>query len=303
MRDVIIIGAGPGGMTAALYAKRANLDVMIIEQGLPGGQMNNTDVVENYPGFVSIKGRELSQKMYENIEANDIEKVTDIVTNVYQEDDVNYIVTTKEIYSAKVVIIATGAKHRVLNVDGEEEYSGRGVSYCAICDGPFFKNKHVVVIGGGDAAVEESLYLAQLASKVTIVHRRDQLRAYKHLQDKVFANPKIEIIWDTVVDKIEGNQIKFTGIKAHNVKTNEKINIEADGIFIYVGMEPNTNPFTKLDIMDDKGWIITNEQMETSKKGIFAIGDVRKKNLRQITTAVAEGTIAGQNAFNYIENL
>ena len=300
MKDVIIIGAGPGGMTAALYAARANLDVALIEQGLPGGQMNNTDVVENYPGFVSIRGRELGQKMYENVQANGIEEINGIVTKVEVEDHVKKVYIGDEVYEAKTIIIATGAVHRVLSVPGEDEFTGRGVSYCAICDGNFFRDKHVLVVGGGDSALEEGLYLAQLANKVTVIHRRDELRAYKNLQERAFANPKMEFVWDTVVDEVVGNQLKMTGVKVHNTKTKVESVIEGDGLFIYVGMDPNTEPFRHLGITDPKGWIVTNDQMATVLPGVYAIGDVRAKDLRQITTAVAEGTIAATQVFNYL---
>lgn len=203
---------------------------------------------------------------------------------------------------APVVIIATGSESRKLGVPGEEQYSGRGVSYCAVCDGAFYKDRDVVVIGGGDSAVEEGMYLANLTASVNVVHRRDSLRAQKILQERAFKNDKIKFTCDTVVEEIQGDEQKVTGVKAKNVKTGETTTIPADGVFIYVGSIPMTAPFQDLGITDDKGWIVTNDKMETNIPGIYAIGDVRQKTLRQITTAVGDGGIAGQEAFNYIES-
>ncbi|HAP4065833.1 TPA: FAD-dependent oxidoreductase, partial [Enterococcus faecalis] len=206
-------------------------------------------------------------------------------------------------YEAKAVIIATGCEHRKLGVKGEEEFAGRGVSYCAVCDGAFFKNKRLVVVGGGDSAVEEAIYLTQFASEVVIVHRRDELRAQKIIQDRAFANEKISFVWDTVVEEIVGNEMVVTGVKARNVKTDEVSEIEANGVFIYVGLDPLTEPFKKAGITNEAGWIETDQEMRTKIPGVYAIGDVREKTLRQITTAVGEGGIAGQQVFNYIEEL
>lgn len=197
----------------------------------------------------------------------------------------------------------TGCEHRKLGVKGEEEFAGRGVSYCAVCDGAFFKNKRLVVVGGGDSAVEEAIYLTQFASEVVIVHRRDELRAQKIIQDRAFANEKISFVWDTVVEEIVGNEMVVTGVKARNVKTDEVSEIEANGVFIYVGLDPLTEPFKKAGITNEAGWIETDQEMRTKIPGVYAIGDVREKTLRQITTAVGEGGIAGQQVFNYIEEL
>lgn len=303
MKDVIVIGAGPAGMTAAMYAARAQLDVMMIEQGAPGGMMNNTDVIENYPGFLSIKGMELGEKMYDNTKRDGVQHQYGIVENVIDCGDYKQVKTTDAVYEAKVVIIATGGSHRLLHVNGEEDYSGRGVSYCAVCDGMFFKNRHVIVVGGGDSAIEEGIYLTQLASKVTVVHRRDQLRAKKDLQNLAFANEKMEFIWNSVVEEVVGDGMKVTGVKLYNKETDEHSFVEADGVFIYIGMTPNTSMVQNLGICDEEGWIPTNERMETSMKGVYAVGDVRKKELRQVTTAVGDGTIAGQEAFNEVKAL
>ncbi|MDN3167343.1 thioredoxin-disulfide reductase [Enterococcus faecalis] len=303
MYDVIIIGAGPAGMTAALYASRSNLSVLMIERGAPGGQMNNTAEVENYPGFDSIMGPELAYKMYENVEKFGTENAYGIVMSIEDHGSYKEVICDDKSYEAKAVIIATGCEHRKLGVKGEEEFAGRGVSYCAVCDGAFFKNKRLVVVGGGDSAVEEAIYLTQFASEVVIVHRRDELRAQKIIQDRAFANEKISFVWDTVVEEIVGNEMVVTGVKARNVKTNEVSEIEANGVFIYVGLDPLTEPFKKAGITNEAGWIETDQEMRTKIPGVYAIGDVREKTLRQITTAVGEGGIAGQQVFNYIEEL
>lgn len=301
MKDVIVIGAGPAGMTAAMYAARAQLSVMMIEQGAPGGMMNNTDSIENYPGFLDIKGMELGEKMYENTKRDGVEHVYGIVIDVQDRGSVKVVKTEDKEYEAQVVIIATGGIHRMLNVEGEDTYSGRGVSYCAVCDGMFFKNRDIVVVGGGDSAIEEGTYLTQIANKVTVVHRRHELRAKKNLQELAFQNEKMDFVWDSVVEEILGDGNKVTGVKVRNVKTDEVSEIKTDGVFIYIGMEPNTQAFRHLNICNDKGWIPTNEKMETSVDGIYAVGDVREKCLRQVTTAVGDGTIAGQEAFNKIK--
>ena len=208
--------------------------------------------------------------------------------------------TEDETFEAKTVILATGAKYRLLDVPGEEEYTSRGVSYCAVCDGAFFRNQDLLVVGGGDSAVEEAIYLTQFAKSVTIIHRRDELRAQKILQDRAFANEKIKFIWDSVVKEIKGGDVKVSGVTVENVKTGEISDHEFGGIFIYVGINPVSNMVTGLGITDEAGWILTNNKMETSQSGIYAIGDVRQKDLRQIATAVGEGAIAGQGVYHYI---
>ena len=299
--DVIIIGAGPAGMTAALYAARANLNTLLLERGIPGGQMNNTAEVENYPGFDSILGPDLALKMYDGINQFGVEHGYGNVVEVKDHHDYKEVITDDASYEAKVVIIATGCEHRNLEVPGEAEYSGRGVSYCAGCDGAFFRNKKLIVVGGGDSAVEEAIYLTQFADEVKIVHRRDALRAQKIIQDRAFANEKISFIWDSVVEEIKGDDQKVTAVKIKNVKTGETYEEAADGVFIYVGLVPLTQAFTSLGITDDAGWILTDERMQTTIPGILACGDARQKHLRQITTAVGDGGIAGQQAYQYIE--
>ena len=299
--DCIIIGAGPAGMTAALYAARANLKTLLLERGIPGGQMNNTAEVENYPGFDSILGPDLALKMYDGINQFGVEHGYGNVVEVKDHQDYKEVITDDATYEAKVVIIATGCEHRNLEVPGETEYSGRGVSYCAVCDGAFFRNKKLIVVGGGDSAVEEAIYLTQFADEVKIVHRRDALRAQKIIQDRAFANEKISFIWDSVVEEIKGDDQKVTGVQIKNVKTGETYEEAADGVFIYVGLIPLTQAFTSLGITDDAGWIVTDERMQTKIPGILACGDARQKHLRQITTAVGDGGIAGQQAYQYIE--
>lgn len=300
MYDTLIIGSGPAGMTAALYAARSNLKVGIIEQGAPGGQMNNTFEIENYPGYEHISGPELSMKMYEPLEKFQVENIYGIVQKIEVDGNVKRVITEDNSYESKTIILATGAKYRLLGAPGEEEYTSRGVSYCAVCDGAFFRNQDLLVVGGGDSAVEEAIYLTQFAKSVTIVHRRDELRAQKVIQDRAFANEKIKFIWDSVVKEIKGNDIKASSVMVENVKTGELSEHEFGGVFIYVGMNPVTSMVADLAITDDAGWVLTDEKMQTSLSGIFAVGDVRQKDLRQITTAVGDGAIAGQGVYNYI---
>lgn len=303
--DVAVIGAGPGGMTAALYGARANLKVAMIDRGVYGGQMNNTAEVENYPGFPSIMGPELGEKMYQSTTKQGVDFVYGDVQGIEISGQERIVKMENEDDNilAKAVIIATGSDNRKLGIPGEEEYSGKGVSYCAVCDGAFFKDEDVIVVGGGDSAVSEGLYLANVTNNVNVVHRRDQLRAEKILQDRAFKNPKMNFTWDSEVTEIVGDENKMTGVKVHNKKTGEDKVVDAAGAFIYIGNIPNSKPFQDLGITDKDGWVITNDKMETSASGIYAIGDVRQKELRQIITAVGDGGIAGQNAFEYIETL
>lgn len=301
--DVIVIGAGPGGMTGALYASRANLSVFMLDRGIYGGQMNNTAAIENYPGFKSVLGPDLAKDMYEGATQFGAEFAYGSVEAIEDHGDHKVVKTDDGDYTAKAVIVATGSEYKKLGVPGEDSYGGRGVSYCAVCDGAFFKNRDVIVVGGGDSAVEEGIYLAGLAAKVTIVVRRDQLRAQKVLQDRAFANDKIEFVWNTNVTEIQGDDMKVTGVATHNNQTGEDGHLDASGVFIYVGTLPMTEAFKGLGITDDAGWIKTDDHMATAVPGIFAIGDVRQKDLRQITTAVGEGGTAGQAVFNYLETL
>lgn len=300
--DVVVIGAGPGGMTAALYAARANLNVAMLDRGIYGGQMNNTDDIENYPGFTTIKGPELGEKMYQGTVKAGVNFVYGDVQNVTVDDQqMKHIQTDSDELVASAVIIATGSNNRKLGVPGEEKFSGKGVSYCAVCDGSFFKGKNVTVVGGGDSAISEGLYLANVTDGINVIHRRDQLRAQKVLQNRAFDNDKIDFTWNTSVTEILGDENHVTGVKIHNNQVGDDTTLDTDGVFVYVGNFPNSQIFNNLNITDQAGWIITNDQMETTIPGIYAIGDVRQKQLRQITTAVGDGGIAGQNAFEYFE--
>ncbi|MDN5013413.1 thioredoxin-disulfide reductase [Streptococcus sp. SN3] len=300
MYDTIIIGAGPAGMTAALYAARSNLKVALLERGIPGGQMNNTADIENYPGYANISGPELAEKMFEPLENLGVEHLFGLVEKIEDRGDFKEIITEDERFEAKTVIIASGANHRHLGVPGEEDYNSRGVSYCAVCDGAFFRDEDLLVVGGGDSAVEEAIFLTRFAKSVTIVHRRDELRAQKVLQDRAFANEKIRFVWDSVVESIHGDERKVTGVTFKNVKTGELSQAEFGGIFIYVGLDPVSEFAADLGITDEAGWILTDHQMKTSVAGIYAVGDVRQKDLRQITTAVGDGAIASQEAYKYL---
>ena len=300
MYDTIIIGAGPAGMTAALYAARSNLKVALLERGIPGGQMNNTADIENYPGYANISGPELAEKMFEPLENLGVEHLFGLVEKIEDRGDFKEIITEDERFEAKTVIIASGANHRHLGVPGEEDYNSRGVSYCAVCDGAFFRDEDLLVVGGGDSAVEEAIFLTRFAKSVTIVHRRDELRAQKVLQDRAFANEKIRFVWDSVVESIHGNERKVTGVTFKNVKTGETSQADFGGIFIYVGLDPVSEFAADLGIADEAGWILTDHQMKTSVAGIYAVGDVRQKDLRQITTAVGDGAIASQEAYKYL---
>ena len=303
MYDTLIIGSGPAGMTAALYAARSNLKVGLLERGIYGGQMNNTADIENYPGYELISGPDLAEKMYEPLEKFGVEHLFGQVVEVQTEGMVKKVITEDESFEAKSIILAMGAQHRPLGVSGEAEFNSRGVSYCAVCDGAFFRDQDLLVVGGGDSAVEEAIFLTQFAKSVTIVHRRDELRAQKIIQDRAFANDNIQFLWDSVVAEIKGDERKVQSVDIRNVKTGEITNHAFGGVFIYVGLDPMSEAVKNLGITDEQGWVVTNELMETSQPGIFAVGDLRQKQLRQITTAVGDGATAGQQAYHYITEL
>lgn len=300
MYDTMIIGAGPAGMTAALYAARSNLKVALLERGIYGGQMNNTAEIENYPGYARISGPELAEKMFEPLENLGVEHLFGQVEKIEDHGDYKKIITEDESFETKTVILASGANHRHLGVPGEEEYNSRGVSYCAVCDGAFFRDEDLLVVGGGDSAVEEAIFLTRFAKSVTIVHRRDQLRAQKLLQERAFANEKISFIWDSVVKEIKGNDRRVTSVVFENVKTGQISESDFGGVFVYVGLDPVSDFVKDLGICDEAGWIMTDQHMKTAIDGIYAIGDVRQKDLRQITTAVGDGAVAGQEVYKYI---
>ncbi|WP_163970514.1 thioredoxin-disulfide reductase [Oceanobacillus halotolerans] len=303
MYDVIIAGAGPAGMTAAVYASRANLDTLMIERGIPGGQMANTEDVENYPGYDHILGPDLSNKMFEHAKKFGAEYVYGDIKDVVDHGEYKTVIAGNKEYNTRTVIITTGAQYKKLGIPGEEELGGRGVSYCAVCDGAFFREKHLVVVGGGDSAVEEGVYLTRFAEKVTIVHRRDELRAQKILQQRAFDNEKIDFIWNTEAKSINEKDGKVGSVTLYNNKTEEEYDHPIDGVFIYIGMVPLSEPFQSLGITDEEGYVPTNEHMETNIPGVFAAGDIRDKTLRQIVTATGDGSIAAESAQKYIEEL
>lgn len=301
--DVIIIGAGPAGMTAAVYTSRANLSTLMLERGIPGGQMANTEEIENYPGFESILGPDLSTKMFDHAKRFGAEYAYGDVTDVIDGEEYKTIISGNKEYKARSIIITTGAEYRKMGIPGEQELTGRGVSYCAVCDGAFFKDKEIIVVGGGDSAVEEGSYLTRFAKKVTIIHRRDELRAQKILQDRAFANEKIEFIWNTTVKQVNEKNGKIGSVTLVSTVDGSEREFNAEGMFIYIGMDPLTAPFKKLGILDENGYIKTNENMETSIPGIYAAGDVREKLLRQVVTATGDGSIAAQACQKYVEEL
>ena len=289
MYEVLIIGAGPGGMTAAIYAARAGYKTAILEHGVPGGQAATTDMIENYPGFPEgISGPELMMKFFEQTQTFGVEMIYEQVQSLDLMGDVKKVITDKQTIETKVVVIASGAKPRTLGVANEGRLRGRGVSYCATCDGFFFKDQPVAVVGGGDTAVEEAMYLTKMCSSVTLIHRRDELRANKLAQSRALANEKLNIIYDTVVDEIVGDE-KVTQLKLRNKKTDTASTLDVNGVFIFVGYLPNGSFLPAELEVNELGYIVTDEEMATNIPGVFAVGDVRQKKLRQVTTAVGDG--------------
>lgn len=302
--DLIILGGGPAGLNAALYAKRGGIDVAIIDTSSVGGQPVNYLEIENYLGFPTIQGWELAEKFEQHIDKFNIQKFqNEEIQNVDLTSTIKTVQTLKNKYLAKTIIIATGASPKKLEIRGEDEYIGKGVSYCAVCDGAFYKNKTVVVIGGGNAAVEEGIYLTKFAEKVYIMHRRDELRADKIIQERAFDNEKIEFIFDSIPLEIVGDSKKVNLIQYKNVKTGEIKTLNVDGVFPYIGFSPNTEFFNAQLVQDEFGFIRVDENMRTSEVGVFAAGDVRRTPLRQVITAVADGAIAGMSAVKYLEEV
>ena len=303
--DVIIVGAGPAGLCAAMYAGRGMLKSLTIERGAPGGELLNTDLIEDYIGFESVKGWELAQKFTEHAKKFGAELVTDTVEKVRKGADGWFEVRTarERTYRARAVIITAGGTPIKLGVPGEKEYAGKGVSYCAVCDGAFFKGEVLAVVGGGDAAVEEADYLTRYASKVYIVHRRDQLRASKILQERAFANPKIEMVWNAKVTAILGNEKGTDHLELEDTVTGAKRALAVGGVFIFIGFKPNSGIVEGHARHDEAGYFITDERMMTSIPGLFAAGDVRSQLTRQITTAVGDATTAAIAVEKYLTAL
>jgi len=303
MRDLIIVGAGPAGLTAGLYAARARLDVVLFEKMSPGGQVLLTDTVENYPGFPEgVSGFELMDRMKRQAEAFGLPIEMREALSLKPGGSQKVLVTDKGEDSARSIILACGATPRKLGIPGEQLLTGKGVSYCATCDGPFYRDQEVAVVGGGDTAVEEALFLTKFASRVYLIHRRDQLRATKVLQERVMANDKVQIIWDTIPQKISGEN-GVEAIELKNVKTSKIDTLNVQGVFIFIGYEPNTKWLQGVVDLDELGFIRTNAEMETSVAGVYAAGDIRSKNLRQISTAVGEGATAAFSAEKYLDTL
>ncbi|MGL4616875.1 MAG: thioredoxin-disulfide reductase [Mycoplasmoidaceae bacterium] len=300
--DCLIIGAGPAGLTASIYAQRAGLNCLIIEKDTPGGKMSKTAIIENYPGFKSIKGFEISLNMLNQAKETGAAYLYGDVTSINKKENIFELnIANEESVYGKTVIIATGMQERKVGVPGEEKFYGNGVSYCAICDGVLYKDKEVLVVGGGNSAFEESIYLSELASKVYLIHRTDQFRAEKKIIDKVKSISKIELITNTILKSVNGEK-QVTGVTIHNLLNKTDRDIKLDGVFIFIGYNPETKFIDKsiVDIKDN--FIVTNEDMETKTPGLFSIGDVNNKKFRQISTAVSDGTIAALNVKKYIEN-
>lgn len=300
MYDVIIIGAGPAGLSAAIYAVRARLETVLIEAAyVSGGQIINTYEVDNYPGLPGVSGMELAQRFREHAEQMGVEFVRQEVKELTVDQEIKMVRTQESVYQAKCVIIATGAHHRLLGVEGETELTGMGVSYCATCDGAFFKDRTVAVVGGGDVAIEDAIFLARGCKKVYVVHRRDELRAAKALQEKLLSLENVEIKWNLVPEGIVGDDL-VKGILVKDVKTGETGVLDVDGVFVAVGIEPNSGMFRGMLEVDAGGYIVAGEDCKTSVPGVFAVGDVRSKNLRQIITAAADGANAVTSVQEYL---
>lgn len=301
MKDLIIIGAGPAGMSACLYASRAGVDVLMLDAGAPGGKLNVSAEIENWPGVKKKTGPELAYEMYEHALSFGGKQEYGEVTKIIDHGDHKEVVTTDKIYEAKNVLIATGTKERKMGIDKEEELTGHGVSYCAVCDGPFFKDDEVAVIGGGNSALEEAIYLTKFASKVHLIVRRDVFRADKIVQEHVQSNDKIEIHFLKKPHHLIAENNKVAAIALEDSKTGEISELAVKGVFPFVGLDPITEFVKDLDICDEHGYIITNELMETKIKGIYAAGDVRQKVLRQVVTATNDGAIVGQQVGQKLE--
>jgi len=300
--EVIIIGGGPAGLTAGLYTSRTGLKSLLIERSIVGGQIINAAQVENYPGFPQgISGAELGSLMHQQAIKYGLAIITPEVTGITPGQPYG-ISTSEGVFEATAIIIAAGSEYRKLGVIGEEKLVGHGVSYCATCDGFFFRSREVAIVGGGDTAITDALELTRHATKVYVIHRRDQLRAGQILQQRAFAEPKLEFIWSTVVEEILGEKL-LSGLKLRNVKTGQSSILEVAGVFVAVGLIPNTQQFSNIIELDDTGYIITDETMATSAPGIFAAGDIRRNSPRQVAAAVGDGATAAMSAFKYVQEV
>lgn len=301
--DVVILGGGPAGLSAAIYASRGAVSTALIDVSMMGGQPSNYLELENYPGFPIIGGYDLMEKFEEHADKFGVQKFPmQEIENIDLTSTPKLIVTKEGEFRAKSVIIACGAQPMKLGVPGEKEFVGRGVSYCAVCDGAFYKEKVVAVVGGGNAAVEEAMYLTKFADKVYVVHRRNELRADKIVQERAFKNEKIEFVWDSVVKEIKGDTLVHT-VVLENVKTKEILNLPVNGVFPYIGMVPNVEKITGQVEQDAGGFVLTDETMKTSLDGVFAVGDIRKTPLRQVITAASDGAVGAVYSVKYIESL
>jgi thioredoxin reductase (NADPH) len=297
--DVIIIGGGPAGLSAAIYTARSGRSTLVIERMAVGGQAVNTSLVENYPGLESVGGIDLTQAMYRQAKKFGIEESYGEVTGLIIEKDVKIVKTSQGDFKSRVVIIAAGLERQKLDIPGEKEFTGRGVSYCATCDGAFFRDRNVAVIGGGNAALTEALELTRFASSVTVVHRRHELRAAKIEQDRAFKEPKLHFVWDSVVEEVLGDNA-VNKITIRNIKSGEKTALEVSGVFVAVGFTPNTGYLKGVVAMDAAGSVITNQVMETNVPGIFAAGDIRSGSIRQLVAAAGDGAVAAVTAEKYL---
>lgn len=298
--DLIIIGAGPAGMTASIYAKRANLDVLLMEKSAPGGQMISTAEIENYTGAGKVSGVDLAMKMFEHVQSLGVETMFEEVVKVHDLGSVKEVVTPSQTLQTKAVLITAGANPRTLGVKGEDDYAYRGISWCAICDGPLYKDKRVLVVGGGNSAVEESLFLSNIVSHITIVQNLDRLTADPKAVSLLMKTPNVDIIFNAKVISFNGDD----ALKSVDVETKDGVkSIEVDGVFEYIGLTPVSDFVSHLGITNEAGYIVVNSNMETKVKGIFSAGDVNQKQIRQVVTATSDGAIAVQNIIKYLESL
>jgi len=301
MHNLVIIGGGPAGLTAGLYAGRAMLEPILLERLSPGGQVLTTNWVENYPGFPGgIGGFDLMDRMRSQAEEFGLKIISTEVKSIQRESEHFSLQTDSQEFKSKAVILAMGASPRKLNIPGEELLTGKGISYCATCDGFFYRDQEVAVIGGGDTAIEEALFLTRFCSKVHVIHRRDKLRAIKVLQERAFKEPKIEFIWNTIPLEILGRD-QVQGILLKNLKDEKEQELKVQGVFVFIGYAPNSSMVKDMVELDEQGFVITDEEMRTSQEGLFAAGDIRAKSLRQISTAVGDGAIAANSALRYLE--